>query len=84
MKKSVGRDDRLVLVDLIHGGIVGRLDADKQLFRKDRRSRFRDDLLEHGRRNLAAAAAAMGERREAQRHRIGSVHGIPRGKTCRS
>jgi hypothetical protein len=31
MKKSVRRDDRLLVVDAVDRGVVGRLDADQQL-----------------------------------------------------
>jgi len=56
------RNNRLRVIDLVHGGVVARLDADEQLRRDEARRAartLRDDLLEHRRRELAAAAAAV-------------------------
>ena len=76
--EEVGRrDDRLPLVQLIHGRVVGGLDPDQQRLRDGRTAGLGDDLLQHRGRDLAAAAAAVAELREAERGTFGCVHRSP-------
>ena len=67
------RDDRLRVIEAIHGGIVRRFGADEQILRHDTR-RFREQLAQHTGRNLAAASAAVTEPGEANGGVVGSVH----------
>ena len=67
----------LVFVDLPDRGVVGSLDADQQLLRQHAGAGLGDDLRQHRRRDLAAAAAAVAERGEPQRGGFGCVHGTP-------
>src|SRR4030095_13614791 len=80
------RDDRLILIDSINGGIVAGLDADQQ-FRREyaRPSRLGNQLFQHGRGELAAAASTVREARERDRH-FQSVlsSGVGRRLQCRS
>ena len=66
--EEVGRrDDAGVLVHLPDRGVVSGLGADQKLGEGLRRRHARQQVLQHGRRELASAAAAMGE--------AGQLHG---------
>ena len=78
-------DDRLVLVQLVNRRVVGRLDADQQRRWHQRRRRLRENALQHARRDLAAAAAAVRQRGQADGRNLGSVHrGAVEGETGHS
>jgi hypothetical protein len=72
----LGGDNRLAVVQSVHGGIVRRFDADQQLFRQQARRRFGDQLPQYARGDLAAAATAMTEFGQADRRRSGGVHPV--------
>ena len=74
------RDDRLPLVQSIDGGVVGGLDADQQRRREHGRAGLAQDLLQQRGRDLATAAAAVAELREAERRGVGSAHRNPVGE----
>jgi len=57
-----GRHQRLLVVQPPDGRVVRGLGPDHQVGEHRRRRRFRQDLAQHGRRQLAAAAAAVGQR----------------------
>ncbi len=64
--EEIGRRDQgLLVVEPVHGGVVGGLDADQQCGRDRHRRRALEDLREHARGDLAAAAAAMRQRGQA-------------------
>ncbi len=69
-----GRDDRLLVVETIHRRVVARLDPDEQVLRQPADRRLGEDLGEHGGRDLAAAAAAVGELGKADEIG-GRIHG---------
>jgi hypothetical protein len=73
--RQVGRrDDRLLFVDLIDRGVVARLDAHQQRWRNQPlASDLRDNLFEHGGRQLAAASSAVRQAREPHCHWIRSL-----------
>jgi hypothetical protein len=78
-KEIGGGDDRLLVVQAVHRGVVARFDADQQIPGQPADRRLGEDLRQDRRRDLAAAAAAVGELRETDQ--IGrSVHGIKSGK----
>ena len=56
-----GRDHAALGVELPHGRIVAGLGADQELAERSGRRLARQQLLQHGGCELAAAAAAMGE-----------------------
>jgi hypothetical protein len=64
MKKSVVAT---IAVDLVDGGVIGGLDADEQLLRQGQAGTglAGKDFLQHCRRDLAAAAAAVGKGSES-------------------
>src|SRR5450830_985399 len=74
-KKIGGRDQRLTVVQAIHGGVVARLRAHQQVLGQGAHRRGREQLGEHAGRNLAAAAAAMGELGEAKWSSGRCIHG---------
>ena len=67
-----GRDDAGLVVEPPHRRVVAGLRSDQQTGEGRRRRLLGEELAQHGRRQLAAAAAAMGERGQAK---DGSVHG---------
>ena len=70
-----GRHQRLAVVQPPDRGVVGAFRARPSgRGRPPRRGEPREDVLQHRRRQLAAAAAAVGERGQAWR----VVHGVPR------
>ncbi len=72
--EEVGRrDQRLLVVQLVDGGVVGSLDADQQL-RRQHAACALQYLAEHAGRDLAAAAAAVRERGEFDLEVGGRVH----------
>ena len=59
-----GGDDGLLVVELVHRRVVAGFDADQQILRAWLRSGvFGQKFGQHGRRDFAAAAAAVGELR---------------------
>ena len=54
-----GGNQRLLVVELVDSGVIGRLDAHQQLRRQRHGGGGLEDVRQHARRNLAAAAAAM-------------------------
>ncbi len=85
--EEVGRrDQRLLVVELVDGGVVGGLDADHQLRRHQAAGARAKDFGKDTGRDLAAAAAAVREAGEAQARRVERgraggrcVHGCPIG-----
>ena len=68
-----GGDDARRVVDLPYGGVIAGLGADKKLPEGIGLDLVREKLLQDGRRQLAAAAAAMGEAGQAYDRRFGDV-----------
>ena len=60
-----GGDQRLLVVELVDGGVVGGLDAHQQFRRHRQARRALEDFGQHAGRDLAAAAAAVRQRGEA-------------------
>ena len=60
-----GGDHRLIVGNAVHGGIVAGLGADQQIWKGLHLGHPGQQLVQHPRRKLAAAAAAMGERSQA-------------------
>jgi hypothetical protein len=58
------RDDRLLVVELVDGGIVGGVVADEQIGKRRQRRGALEQVGQHAGRDLAAAAAAVGKARE--------------------
>ena len=57
-----GRDDGLAVVDAVDGGVVGRLGAHQQVGKDHgRQAALGQQCAQHARRDLAAAAAAVGQ-----------------------
>ena len=73
MKKSVVAITQVFVVELPHRGVVGGLGADQQLLERRDGRLVGQQLLQHRRRELAAAAAAVGEAGEAD---LGNVHAL--------
>eukprot|EP01137_Pigoraptor_chileana_P023878 Opistho-2@7252 len=61
-----GGDQRLLVVELVHGGVVGGLDAHQQLLGHGHRAGALEDFAEHAGGDLAAAAAPVREAGEAR------------------
>ncbi len=73
--EEVGRrDQRLLVIELVHRGVVGGLDAHEQFLGHGEAGRTLQDFAQHTRGDLAAAAAAVREGCEAYRFLVGSVH----------
>jgi hypothetical protein len=68
-----GRDQRLIGVELVYRRVVAGGDADEQLLRQRQARRILEDFRKQPRRDLAAAASAMGKRSELD---LGSVHNV--------
>ena len=66
-----GRDDAGLVVEPPYRGVVAGFRADEQIGEGRRRRLVGEQLAQHGGRQFAAAAAAMGERGQAK---DGSVH----------
>jgi hypothetical protein len=64
-----------MFVELVHGRVVRCLDADQQRLRHKAGRDPAKDFLQHAGRDLAAAAAPVRKRRQAQRKGIGGIHG---------
>ena len=72
-----GRHDGLMFVDLINGGIVGSFPPDQQFHGSRERGNATQKFGQHARRDLAAAAAAVGKRGQARRSGVGICgHGL--------
>ncbi len=69
-------DQRLLVVEAVHGGVVGGLDADHEFLRHRKVAHAAQDFGKQAGRHLAAAAAAMAEGSQADRscRRIWGVH----------
>ena len=65
-EKVGGRDQGLLVVEKVHGGVVAGFDADQQLGRDRHRGSALEDVAQHAGRDLAAAAAAVGEGGQAR------------------
>src|SRR5207245_5504562 len=74
-EKIGGRDQRLFIVELVDGGVVGGFDADHQLFRHRETARIFQDFGQHAGCDLAAAAAAVGKGGELDLRFGDRVHG---------
>ena len=61
-----GGDQRLLVVELVHRGVVGGFDADQQFLGHRHRRRALEDFRQHARRDLAAAAAAVRQRGQSR------------------
>jgi hypothetical protein len=75
-----GRDDGLLVVETVDGGVVGRFRADEQIGKRRQRRDALEQRRQHARRDLAAAAAAM---REAGEARHGGRGRVARNGGCR-
>ncbi len=69
-----GSDDRLLVVQPVYGSVVARFDPHQQILRQPADRGLGEDLGEYSRRDLAAAAAPVGELRQADEIG-GGVHG---------
>ncbi|KAG1255824.1 hypothetical protein G6F66_014876 [Rhizopus arrhizus] len=56
-----GGDDRLAIIEAIHRRVVAGLTPDQQFGRRGKRRNSTQQLGKHPRRDLAAAAATMGQ-----------------------
>ena len=73
--EEIGRgDDRLRGVDLVDGGVIRGFYAHQKLRWQEPGRRAGEELPQHGRRDLAAAAATMAELGEPKRGAVGGVH----------
>jgi hypothetical protein len=64
----------LMVIEPIDGGIVCGFDADKEGRGHKTRSSAAQNLLEHARRDFAAAPAAVRKRGQPQRNGVGGIH----------
>ena len=71
-----GEDERAVVVEPVHGRVVGGIEADEQLGRVDR-DEAREQLLESRRRVLRGAATGL--RKRGERRRIGHETSVRTG-----
>ena len=73
-EKVGGGDQRLLIVQAVHGRVVSGLNTHQQLGRHGHAGGGLEDLREHARRDLAAAAAAMRQGGEARLRGYGCIH----------